>query len=64
MQQVDEIIQRAFVEAHLGVEGTHALKNIHAASIQSPANTDTFVTDCGSQTSSRPPLASVIVAHR
>lgn len=52
MQQVDEIIQRAFVEAHLRVEGTHALKNIHTASIQSPANRETFVTNSGRQTSS------------
>lgn len=36
MQQVDEIIQRALMEAHLRVECTHALKNFNAAGIQSP----------------------------
>lgn len=36
MQQVNEIIQRALMEAHLRVQGTHALKSVHATGIQSP----------------------------
>lgn len=36
MQQVNEIIQRALMEAHFRVECSHALKNLHAAAIQSP----------------------------
>lgn len=43
VQQVDEIIQRALVEAHLRVEGTHALKDVHPAAIQSPVNREAFV---------------------
>lgn len=38
MQQVDEIVQRALVEAHFRVECPHALKDLHAAGIQSPTN--------------------------
>lgn len=36
MQQVDEIIQRALMEAHFRVQCTHALKNLHVTGIQSP----------------------------
>lgn len=35
MQQVDEIIQRAFMKAHFRVERTHALKNLHTTGVQS-----------------------------
>lgn len=36
MQQVYEVIQRALMEAHFRVQCTHALKNLHTASTQSP----------------------------
>lgn len=32
------------MEAHLRVQGTHALKDIHPTAIQSPVNTKDFVT--------------------
>lgn len=36
MKQIYDIIQRAFMEAHFRVKGSHALKNVHAAGVQSP----------------------------
>lgn len=36
MQQVDEVIQRALMEAHFGVERTHALENLHTTGVQRP----------------------------
>lgn len=37
VQQVDEIVQRALVEAHFRMQRSHALENVHAAALQSPA---------------------------
>lgn len=37
MQQVNEIIQRALVEAHFRMQRPHTLENVHAAGLQSPA---------------------------
>lgn len=48
MQQVNEIIQRALMEAHLRVQGTHALKSVHTTGIQSPK------TKAGEQEKNRP----------
>lgn len=32
------------MEAHLRVQGTHALKDVHPTAIQSPVNREAFVT--------------------
>lgn len=37
MQQVNEVIQRALVEAHFRMQRPHTLENVHAAGFQSPA---------------------------
>lgn len=37
MQQIDEIIQGAFMEAHFRVKCSHPLKDLHAAAVKSPA---------------------------
>lgn len=47
MQQVDEIVQRALVEAHFRMQCAHTLEDIHTTGIQSPMGEERthFVTD-------------------
>lgn len=43
MQQVDEMVQRALVEAHFRMQCAHTLEDIHTTGIQSPTGKkDTF----------------------
>lgn len=47
MQQVDEIVQRALVEAHFRMQCAHTLEDIHTTGVQSPIGEKktNFVTD-------------------
>lgn len=49
MQQVDEIVQRALVEAHFRMQCAHTLEDINTTGIQSPIGEKktNFVTDLG-----------------
>lgn len=41
MQQVNEVIQWALMEAHFRVKRSHSFENLHAAGVQSPRNQET-----------------------
>lgn len=49
------------MEAHLRVQGTHALKDVHSAAIQSPVNREAVVTQLTSEVNSAFKISKILL---